>query len=187
MPIVWRRSTLQHFQDSVPGRVYAGLRRCMQARSHPEHAVAKRGHNRLFFFWSEKKGVRPHPPNPLATCLSHWGTVHVLSSMQMLEFGLRGCLNFFGQGCTYMKFSVSQPSVRLERDTIWHEVNFGTQHVKTFKLCPLPPPPPPSPIATHWAVSWERVLNSPAAYWHTRVQMLNFKWKIATPMVRKWA
>ena len=35
----------------------AGLRRCMQARSHPEHAAAKRGHHRfLFFFWSEKKG-----------------------------------------------------------------------------------------------------------------------------------
>ena len=29
----------------------------------PEHAAAKRGHH-WFFFWSEKKGVRPHPPNP---------------------------------------------------------------------------------------------------------------------------
>ena len=45
--------------------VYAGLRRCMQARSHPEHAAAKRGHHRLFFFGPRKRGVRLHPPNPL--------------------------------------------------------------------------------------------------------------------------
>ena len=51
-----RWSTLQHFQDSVLGRVYAGLRRCMQARSHPEHAAAKRGHHRLFFFLVREKG-----------------------------------------------------------------------------------------------------------------------------------
>ena len=46
----------QHFQDSVPGRVYAGLRRCMQAQSHPEHAAAKREHHRLFFLVGEKGG-----------------------------------------------------------------------------------------------------------------------------------
>ena len=46
--------------------VCAGLRRCMQAQSHPEHAAAKRGHHRFLFvcFLSEKKGVRRHPPNP---------------------------------------------------------------------------------------------------------------------------
>ena len=31
----------------------------------PELAAAKRGHHPFFFFWSERKGVRPHPPNPL--------------------------------------------------------------------------------------------------------------------------
>ena len=31
----------------------------------PEHAAVKRGYHRFFFCWSEKKGVRPHPPNPL--------------------------------------------------------------------------------------------------------------------------
>ena len=36
----------------------------MQARSHPEHAAAERGHHRLFFFGLRKRGVRPHPPNP---------------------------------------------------------------------------------------------------------------------------
>ena len=44
--------------------VYASLRRCMQTRSHPEHAAAKRGHHRLFLFGPGKRGVRPHPPNP---------------------------------------------------------------------------------------------------------------------------
>ena len=55
----------QHFQDSVPGRVYAGLRvrGCMQAQSHPEHAAAKREHHRLFF-WSEKKGGSSAPSEP---------------------------------------------------------------------------------------------------------------------------
>ena len=67
MPRVWRRFTLQHFQDSVPGRVYAGLRRCMQVRSHPEKRMAaKRGTPSTFFFFGpRKRGVRPHPPNPL--------------------------------------------------------------------------------------------------------------------------
>ena len=64
----------QHFQDSVPRRVYAGQRRCFQAQSHPEHAAAKCEHHRLFF-WSKKKGgggVRPHPPNP--PWLRAWGS-----------------------------------------------------------------------------------------------------------------
>ena len=43
----------------------------MQARSHPEHVAAKRGHHRLFFFyWSEKMGGSSAPSEPpLATCL----------------------------------------------------------------------------------------------------------------------
>ena len=41
----------------------------LQARSHPEHTAAKRGHHRLFF-WSEKKGGSSAPSEPpLATCL----------------------------------------------------------------------------------------------------------------------
>ena len=54
-------ATLSRFGS---GRVYAGLRRCMQTQSHPEHAAAKREHHRLFFFGPRKRGVRPHPPNP---------------------------------------------------------------------------------------------------------------------------
>ena len=40
-------------------------RRCMQARSHKEHAVAKRGHQRLFFLVREKGGFVPTLRTPL--------------------------------------------------------------------------------------------------------------------------
>ena len=77
-------ATLSLFQDSVPGRVYAGLRRCMQARSHPEHAAAKRGHHRLFFFWSEKKGGSSAPSEPpLATCL---GWLNVMNNEVCMDW-----------------------------------------------------------------------------------------------------
>ena len=50
-------------------RIRRPTRRCMQARSHTEHAAAKRGHQRVFF-WSEKKGGSSAPSEPpLATCL----------------------------------------------------------------------------------------------------------------------
>ena len=70
MPIVWRTSscTLQHFQDSQAYVMHAGT----VAR---EHTAAKRGHR--LFFWSEKKGVRPHPPNPLGYVPVKWSSYWV--------------------------------------------------------------------------------------------------------------
>ena len=66
MPIVWRWSTLQHFQDSVLGHVYAGLRRCRRDR---KRAAAKRGHHPFFFLVREKGGSSAPSEPPLATCL----------------------------------------------------------------------------------------------------------------------
>ena len=53
--------------------VYTQAPTAGHARSHPEHAAAKRGHHRLFFL-SEKKGGSSAPSEPpLATCLSFHG------------------------------------------------------------------------------------------------------------------
>ena len=62
MPIVWRWSTLQHFQDSVLGRVKAGLRRCRRDRTWTRSCQTRTPS--IFFFGPRKRGVRPHPPNP---------------------------------------------------------------------------------------------------------------------------
>ena len=81
----------KHFQDSVPGRVKAGLRRCMQAQSHPEHAAAKHEHHRLLF-WSEKNGGSSAPSEPpLATCLIRVALLHLSTATgSTFVFRLRG-------------------------------------------------------------------------------------------------
>ena len=60
MPIVWRWSTLQHFQDSVLGRVRRPT--AVQARSHLNTQLPNA--DTIHFFWSEKKGGSSAPSEP---------------------------------------------------------------------------------------------------------------------------
>ena len=66
MPIVWRSSTLQHFQ--LLNSRFAGLRRCMQARSHMNTQLPNADTD-FSFLVREKGGFIRTLRTPWATCL----------------------------------------------------------------------------------------------------------------------